>query len=333
MINVGEQFVSSYLRYIRQCSFTQTNLYTIESQGEIDVVGLNIEKQQVYICEVAIHLTNGLLYNKNNRPDNVQKLTDKFSRDIEYARNYFDGYEQFFMLWSPIVKDSKGKTENNQMIHLSEIQDNIKRKYSIDIECIVNEKFQECLDQLKNYAKSQTKALQCPLMRLMQIEEYLGKHVSKYSDLHNQSSYHNASQPTIDLQNEESIKEYSEFWQPVRKGNFGVLFKGKPVPVRNEGCIGKSINRIKVNLFLNKQNCYIQLLFTGDDKIEKRDQVMKLFSSSDYKFEYKDSPKEAKANFPILEKGKNHREEWDEIREALVRIGTDIYNKIKDSNL
>ena len=179
MLNIGEQLVSSYLQYVQGCSFTQTNLYTIESQGEIDVVGLNIEEQRVYICEVVIHLPTGLQYVKNNRPDNVQRLTDKFSRDIEYAKKYFDQYDQHFMLWSPIVKDSKGKPEHNQIRHLTEIQENIQRKYSVDIECIVNEKFQQCLEELRNFARDETKALQCPLMRLMQIEEYLSKHVSK----------------------------------------------------------------------------------------------------------------------------------------------------------
>lgn len=179
MLNVGEQLVSSYLRYIRRCDFIQTNLYTIESQGEIDVVGLNLAKRQVYICEVAIHLTTGLQYVKNKRPNNVQKLTDKFSKDIEYARKYLDGYDQHFMLWSPIVKDTKGKPEYNQRQHLVEIGANIKRQYGVDIECIVNEKFQECLVELRNYARAQTKELQCPLMRLMQIEEYLSKYITK----------------------------------------------------------------------------------------------------------------------------------------------------------
>ena len=78
MINVGEQLVSSYLRYITECDFTQTNLYTIESQGEIDVVGVDLVKQQAYICEVAVHLTTGLRY-ADKRPGNVRRLTDKFS--------------------------------------------------------------------------------------------------------------------------------------------------------------------------------------------------------------------------------------------------------------
>ena len=89
MINVGEQLVASYLQYIRECEFTQMNLYTVDSQGEIDVVGIDLNRKKVYVCEVAIHLTTGLQYVKDRRPNNIQKLTDKFSRDIEYTNKYF----------------------------------------------------------------------------------------------------------------------------------------------------------------------------------------------------------------------------------------------------
>ena len=179
VLNVGEQFVSSYLRYIRHCDFIQTNLYTIESQGEIDVVGLNLAEQRVYVCEVAIHLTTGLQYVKDKRPNNVRKLTDKFSKDIEYVRNYLNQYEPHFMLWSPIVKDTKGKPEYNQIGHLNAIKANIKAQYGIELECIVNEKFRACLEELRGYAREQKPELQCPLMRLMQIEEHLSKHIAK----------------------------------------------------------------------------------------------------------------------------------------------------------
>ncbi|MES2581732.1 MAG: hypothetical protein V4627_03355 [Pseudomonadota bacterium] len=108
MLNVGEQLVASYLRYIRKCDFIQTNLYTVDTQGEIDVVGINLKEKRVYVCEVAVHLTTGLQYVKEKRPNNVQKLTEKFSRDIEYAQKYLSEYEAHYMLWSPIVKDSKG---------------------------------------------------------------------------------------------------------------------------------------------------------------------------------------------------------------------------------
>ena len=322
MLNVGEQLVSSYLRYIRGCDFIQTNLYTIESQGEIDVVGLNMVEQQVYICEVAIHLTTGLQYVKNKRPNNVQKLTDKFSRDIEYAQKYFDKYNQHFMLWSPIVKDTTGKPEYNQMRHLAEIEANIKRQYDIDIECIVNEKFYACLEELRLHAAAQTVALQCPLMRLMQIEELLGKHVSN----------HHATPPAMNIQTQKKAeREYSEFWAPIRSGDS--LFAGKPVPIRDEGWVRKNIRNIGVILSLNNQRCYILLYFGGENPLERRDRIMTLFPKSDYIWECKDSPKETKVVFPVLDKGKKNRDDWNEIREKLVAMGTDIYNKIEGSDL
>ncbi len=88
MINVGEQLVSSYLRYIRECEFTQVNLYTVGAQGEIDVVCIDLKDRKLYVCEVAVHLTTGLQYVKDKRPNNINKLTEKFSRDIECANKY-----------------------------------------------------------------------------------------------------------------------------------------------------------------------------------------------------------------------------------------------------
>ena len=322
MINVGEQLVSSYLRYIRGCNFIETNVYTGKSQGEIDVVGLNLAEQKVYICEVAIHI-GGLQYVnfKNNQTDNVQKLTDKFSRDIEYAREHLTEYDQHFMLWSPIVKDTKGRPENNQLRHLEEIKANIKEWYDIDLECIVNRKFQEYLMELRNYAKATNKALQCPLIRLMQIEEHLDKHLSRL--------------PNMPDNEPESKGEYSKFWAPIREGEYGELFAGKPVRIHNEGWIGKTIRgmNIGVYLYLNNHDCYVQLYFQGVNPKKRRNKVMTLFSKSDYTYEYKDSLRETKVKFSILNKGKKDPDDWDEIREALVTMGTDIYNKINESDL
>ena len=60
---------------------------------------------------------------------------------------------------------------------------------------------------------------------------------------------------------------------------------------------------------------------------------MALFPESDYAYEYNDSPKQIRVQFPVLDKGKNDQDDWDEIREKLVNMGTDIYNKINASNL
>ena len=179
MLNLGEELVSSYLEYIKGCDFIQKNLYTPDVQGEIDVVGINLESREIYVCEVAIHLTTGLRYVKDKQPDNVVKLTEKFSKDIEYANKYFPDYEKHIMLWSPIVKSSKASSKINQLKDLEMIDTKIKGKYGVGIQFIVNERFLNCLRELRNYAKSETKELKSPVLRLMQIEEYLEKHVSR----------------------------------------------------------------------------------------------------------------------------------------------------------
>ena len=163
------------------------------------------------------------------------------------------------------------------------------------------------------------------------IDWYL---IQAEANTHNELSFHHVARPTIDIQTERKAEaEESEFWAPVRGGELGELFAGKPVPISNEGWISKSIRNIGVSLFLTNQRCYIQLYFQGKDRLERRDKIMALFPESDYPYEYNDSPKQIRVQFPILNKGKNDRDDWDEIREKLVTLGTDIYNKINESDL
>ena len=151
---------------------------------------------------------------------------------------------------------------------------------------------------------------------------------------HKELSFHHVVGPAIDIQIEKRAEGgYSEFWAPIRNGEFGELFAGKPVPISNEGWICKAIRNISVCLFLTNQRCYIQLYFEGKDRLERRDTIMALFPELDYPYEYNDSPKQIRVQFPVLDKGRNDRDDWDEIREKLVTMGTDIYNKINESDL
>jgi len=177
MTNTGEEIVAAYLEYIKHCDFIQKNLYTPGVQGEIDVVGINLNKKRIYACEVAIHLITGLQYTKNNQPNNVDKLVEKFSKDIEYINKYFPEYEKHFMLWSPIVRDQKPGAKHNQMRDISKIVGTIKMKYNVKLEVVINNDFNTCLNELREYAKGETKNLQSPIMRYLQIEEYLKKRI------------------------------------------------------------------------------------------------------------------------------------------------------------
>jgi hypothetical protein len=180
-MNIGEEIAMAYLQYIKGCEFIQSNLYTPDIQGEIDVVGIDINNKIIYVCEVAIHLITGLQYVNQIKhiPNNINKLVDKFSKDIEYAGKYFPDYEKIAMLWCPIVRNQKSGSKHNQLNDVMEIKKIINEKYNIELLTIINEEFMNCLKKLREYAITDTKENKSPVIRLMQIEEYLKKHLEK----------------------------------------------------------------------------------------------------------------------------------------------------------
>ena len=192
------------------------------------------------------------------------------------------------------------------------------RLKAADVAVLVAEDFEELMIVTCNLRNEDSK-----------IDWYL---IQAQANEHTELSFHHVARPAIDIQTEKKTEVgHSEFWAPIREGNG--LFAGKPVPIRNDGWIGKNTRNIGVALFLTNQRCYIQLYFQGTNRLERRDKVMTLFPESDYTWEYNDSPKQIRVQFPVINKGKNHPDDWDEIREKLVAMGTDIYNQINESDL
>jgi hypothetical protein len=181
MENVGEEIVGSYLKWVMKCDFVEYNLSTKNTQGEIDVIGINLENKLVYVCEVATHMETGLQYVKNRQPDNVDRFLKKFTKDIEYANEFFPEFDKIFMLWSPIVKSTKKGSKHNQMIDIKNIQDTINSKYGITIQLILNETFLKCLDELRKIAFDKTQEMPTKIMRFLQIEEKTRVYVNKLS--------------------------------------------------------------------------------------------------------------------------------------------------------
>jgi len=181
MENTGEHLVGQYLKEILQCDFVEYNLQIKKVQGEIDVVGINTSKRKVYVCEVATHLPTGLQYTKKSQPDNVDRLMKKFRKDIEYAEIFKD-YVKIFMFWTPIVKDTKEGSKHNQLKDLNEIKERIKAEKSIDLQLIYGKKYYDCIQELRDISKNQTKNMFSPIMRFMQIEEALKKNLKKEID-------------------------------------------------------------------------------------------------------------------------------------------------------
>ena len=151
------------------------------------------------------------------------------------------------------------------------------------------------------------------------------------ANAHNELSFHHIARPAIDIQTEKQAEAgYSEFWAPIRGGNG--LFAGKPVLIRDDGYISKSIRGIDVYLHLTNHQCYVRLWIRGENRLERRDKVKELFRESNYKYKDRDTAMFATLMFPVLEKGRKDQDAWPEMRKKLVDMGTDIYNKINESD-
>ena len=166
MQDLGEQIVGDWLKLCRGCEFVEYNLPTTDKQGEIDVVGINIQTKKVYVCEVATHLETGMRYTKDGRSDNIERFCKKFKKDILYAKIHFEccGFGPVYMLWSPIVKGS------DQQKNIEVIREKIKNDEGVDLELVINEEYKKRFDDLRAQADGETKALKSPVLRLMQIE-------------------------------------------------------------------------------------------------------------------------------------------------------------------
>jgi hypothetical protein len=187
-MNIGEEICGEWLRHVKSCEFIQYNLKTPDVQGEIDVIGINLDKKIVYACEVAIHLVTGMQYVKDKRPDNVPRLTAKFRKDIAYVRKAFHGYEHVFMLWSPVVKNQRSGAKYNQVKDVERIVATIQSELGVTIQSVINETFQEKLDALRKAAAHETQELDSSVVRFLQVEEHLKKHLKRLQSFDREGS-------------------------------------------------------------------------------------------------------------------------------------------------
>ncbi len=180
MQTVSEEICGEYLKLALKCDFIQYNVNNPDIQGEIDVVGISLLDKKVYVCEVAAHI-QGLQYVKNKRPDDYNRFYAKFKKDINYARKYFSEYKSIIpMIWSPIVKVSGPNAKYNTRTELLRLKDSIDKEFDVNLELIINEKFESAVKKLRSIALKQTAYFSTPIMRLFQIEEHLKKHLNNY---------------------------------------------------------------------------------------------------------------------------------------------------------
>lgn len=137
--------------------------------------------------------------------------------------------------------------------------------------------------------------------------------------------------PQIDIQAEKRNLEYNEFWDPIRLGN-GV-FSGKRMLAKYSDSPNKTVKGVGIILKITKNRSYVHIWTSGDDRVEKRDKVYSILGDLNYQMNKSESSKHAFIDIPIMDKGQEDIEYWDEIREKLEGVGTDIYRKLEQVNV
>lgn len=141
------------------CTETQT-----EGQGEIDVIGFQVEPRKVWLCEVATHL-DGLLYGSGGNAGTLAKVRQKVKRAVAFGDQTFPDQERRFEWWSP-------KASPALMSGFDEI---ISEMSAVDtqIAFIVNGSYAERVCSLLERSKQGTKATPEIFFRALQILTHL----------------------------------------------------------------------------------------------------------------------------------------------------------------
>ena len=140
---MGELVIGAYLKMERNCDLICYDV-SIGDQGEIDVVGINFERKEFYMCEASTHL-EGLNYGRGNQ-EIVPRIKKKFERATHFKDKLAKSIQDFqfiFMFWSPIVAENV-------------IQDLRESMPYVDLVC--NQTYSEKINELFANAK-QTKSL------------------------------------------------------------------------------------------------------------------------------------------------------------------------------
>ena len=158
--DIGEYIIGAYLKIIKACDFVDYGVRPpgggLEGLNELDVVGLDFKNKIAYLCEVTTHI-RGLLY-KDNRTT-AERIKTKYERQKEYANKYLPDFpNRCIMFWSPVVPEGYITNELEKIDGL---------------ELIINEKYAQCVDELKEKAKELTHDVGNPFFRILQILEHL----------------------------------------------------------------------------------------------------------------------------------------------------------------
>ncbi len=160
---MGEYIVGAYLKIKKGCHYVDYNVRPpvggLEGLGELDVVGIDLKGEKVYLCEVTTHL-KGLNY--KDYPTTVRKIREKHARQKDYAEKYLpEHFQKSYMFWSPVVP--------------SGLVRQLADTAGGEIEFVTNEEYSSCIEELRKVAKKEARDFGNPFFRALQIMESAAK--------------------------------------------------------------------------------------------------------------------------------------------------------------
>ena len=157
---MGEYIVGAYLKEILNCDVVDFNVRPpttgLEGLAEFDVIGLRFSDKVGYICEVTTHL-DGVKYGDNKTT--FERIRKKFERQKWYAKKFLSDFDDIhLMFWAPIVREG----------YLTKTLQDLN-----GLELIINKRYAECVDEIRDRAKKTTRDVGNPFFRALQILEHL----------------------------------------------------------------------------------------------------------------------------------------------------------------
>jgi hypothetical protein len=165
-LDMGESLVGAYLRYGVNCDFVVYGTQT-EKQGEIDVIGFQVEQRCVWMCEVATHL-DGLQYGSGGAPATLAKIRQKVERAVAFGNRMFSDQERRFEWWSPRVGPTLATGLEEVAAELS--------SPDTTVDFVINEEYADRVALLVEKARKGTKPTPEPFFRSLQILVHLRGH-------------------------------------------------------------------------------------------------------------------------------------------------------------
>lgn len=159
LTDIGEYIVGAYLQLKLQCDVVDYNVRPpgggLAGLEELDVIGLDLNTNKAYPCEVTTHI-RGILYVDNKTT--VQRIAKKHERQKLYGAKYLENFQCEYMLWSPVVPN--GFVTNG----LAQLP---------DLQLVINGEYKRRIGELRKLAATTTHDARNPVFRLFQILEHL----------------------------------------------------------------------------------------------------------------------------------------------------------------